>query len=780
MVLGWVGNERLFSGDTMALLDVPTTDSLLATVSARAGDPGLVHLERLPPREAVHARTERPIHPAVAARLRERGVEDLWSHQARAIDLVRDGRSTVIATGTASGKSLCYQVPTAEAVLDPDRPGSALLLYPTKALAQDQLRALTALGLPGLAATTYDGDTTPDQRTWARRNANVLLSNPDMVHAGLLPHHGRWATFFMRLRYVVIDELHVLRGVFGTHVAHLLRRLRRVAAVYGAEPTFVLCSATIGQPGRLASAVCGLDVEEVVDDGSPRGERMVALWNPPLVSAGDGSPVSPNAVTADLVGQLVSEGHRTLAFCRSRRGTEVVAAEVVRRNPDLAGLVRPYRGGYLAAERREIEGELFSGRLRGVVATSALELGVDVGGLDACVLNGFPGTIASMWQQAGRAGRERQSSLAVLVAGDDQLDQYLMAHPDELFSRPPEPAVVNPSNPFVLDPHLACAAFEHPLTHADARYWGDDLDDAVRRLVLDDRLRLRRSRDVDGWATRAVWSGRGHPSWTVGLRNGSPDEVPIVEPDGTMVGTVDRSRACDVVHPGAVYLHQGQSWRVATLDLDEPAAVVEHHDGGTTTQARSASTIRILQTDEHCAVGNVRLHLGAVEVTSRVTGYQVKDVFSGEVLAVEDLQLPPGRLVTRAIWWTIGTEVLAAADIGPRELPGTLHAVEHAAIGILPLFTICDRWDVGGVSTPWLDDTGAPTIVIHDAYPGGAGVAELGYEAAGAHLRTTLEVLEACGCDAGCPSCVQSPKCGNWNEPLDKAGAIRLLRAVLA
>ncbi|HEY4376669.1 MAG TPA: Zn-binding domain-containing protein, partial [Acidimicrobiales bacterium] len=574
---------------------------------------------------------------------------------------------------------------------------------------------------------------------------------------------------------------HVLRGVFGTHVAHLLRRLRRLCARYGTSPTFVFSSATIGEPQRLASALCGLPVEAITDDGSPHGERLVALWNPPLTDAGSGGRVSPNSVTADLMAELVGSGHRTLAFCRSRRGTEVVAADVVRRHPALRGKVRPYRGGYLASERREVEAALFGGSLRGVVATSALELGIDVGGLDACVLNGFPGTIASMWQQVGRAGREGQQSLAVLVAGDDQLDQYLMAHPSEVFTRVPEPAVINPANSFILDPHLACAAYEQPLSHTDQRYWGDALDDGVRRLVLDDRLKLRqRSWDTSGRSeVRGVWAGRGRPTEAIGMRSGSTAEIRIALGDGSVIGTVDRSRACDAVHPGAIYLHQGRPWRVASLDLADGAAIVEVADGGEYTQARSDTTIAILATDARRPVGRVDLRIGSVEVTAQVTGYQRRDVFSGQILGHHDLDLPPTRLVTRGFWWVIGPNLLAEAGLDLTTAPGALHAIEHAAIGILPLFTICDRWDVGGVSTAWLTDTGAPTIVIHDAVSGGAGIAELGYEAGDRHLATTLELLLACRCAAGCPSCVQSPKCGNLNEPLDKAGAIRLLEVIL-
>jgi DEAD/DEAH box helicase domain-containing protein len=738
-------------------------------VASLFGDDRLVHLERLPARDARHAELAIPLPAVVVDHL---PTEALWTHQAAAIDLARAGRSVAVATGTASGKSRCFQLPIAEAVSD-DPPGTALLLFPTKALAQDQLRSLAAFDLPGLVPVCYDGDTDPDARSWARRHGSVVLSNPDMLHVALLPHHARWATFLMRLRYVVVDELHVLRGIFGTHVAHVLRRLRRVCAHYGSDPTFIFCSATIGEPDRLASSLCGKDVVAVTDDGSPRGERLFALWNPPLLDEATGTRASANVETAHLLSSLVHDDHRAIAFCRSRKGTELVAADTKRRLPEpLRDSVRPYRGGYLTAERREIEGRLFGGALRGVVATSALELGIDIGSLDACVLDGFPGTIASMWQQAGRAGRTQRQSLAVLVAGEDQLDQWLMAHPKELFDRSPEPAVINPANPSVLLPHLACAAYELPLSIDDDRWWDRELlDDGVRELVHGDVLAVR-----DG---RAFWSGRGAPAWSVGLRSGSSEEYRIADADGHLIGTVDGSRAFQSVHPGAVYLHQGQAWRVTDLDLDDRVAWVEPSDGDELTQVRSETDIRVLATEQSRRVGPLTLHLGAVQVDEQVVGYQRRDVRTHELLGTETLELPPSSLVTRAFWWTIDDAVLDGAGVVAGDWPGTLHAAEHAMIGMLPLFTICDRWDVGGVSTALQVDTGVPTIFVYDGYPGGAGIAELGFDAGERLLRMTLEVLTDCRCTAGCPSCVQSPKCGNGNEPLDKAGAIALLRAVL-
>jgi DEAD/DEAH box helicase domain-containing protein len=754
-------------------LEVPGLETFLTSL---VGDPRLVHVERIPPRVAQLGELASPLPDAVRHRL---GVDRFWSHQAEAIDHLRAGRSVAVSTGTASGKSLCFQAPIAEAVTTGLRPATSLLLFPTKALAQDQLRSMTALEVPGLVACAYDGDCSQEERTWARANANVVLTNPEMLHVSMLPHHAKWATFFLRLRYVVIDELHALRGIFGSHVANLLRRLRRICAHYGSAPTFVFTSATIGSPGRLASELCGLPVEEVTEDGSPRGERIFVLWNPAGDDVEGGRSTSSGRDTAELMTGLVAGGHRTIAFCRSRKGTELVAADVKRRlRSDLADAVRPYRGGYLSAERREIERKLFGGGLRGVVATTALELGIDVGGLDACVLNGFPGTIASMWQQAGRAGREVQTSLAALVAGDDQLDQWFVHHPEELFSRPPEPAVINPSNPHVLLPHLACAAYELPLTPLDERWWPDLLDDGVRDLVLDDVLKVRPRSHRRGAA--AVWAGRGWPAHRVGMRNAGSDELRIATADGTLVGTVDGARAMRLVHPGAVYLHQGRTWRVTDLDLDDHVAFVEPSDGGEYTQPRTTTEIAVLATEQTRAVGAARLALGPVRVRSQVVGYRRIDAFTGAQLGVHDLDLPPGELVTRAFWYVLSDDVLAEAGLRAAQVPGALHAAEHAAIGILPLFAICDRWDVGGVSTPHLPETGAATIVIYDGYPGGAGVAELGYEAADRHLGATLDVIESCPCSGGCPSCVQSPKCGNGNEPLDKVAAAVLLRTVLA
>ena len=744
-------------------------------VDTDLGPSRLVHLVREPERSAVHAELRRPLAPPIAERL----PGPLWTHQVQAIELARAGRSVVVTSGTSSGKSLCYQVPIAEATSDPIRPGTALVVFPTKALAHDQLRAITALDLPGVVAGAYDGDASPEERTWVRKHATVVLTNPEMLHAGLLPHHERWATFLGRLRYIVLDELHSFRGVFGSHVAQLVRRLRRLAAHHGAEPVCICSSATIGAPERLAGAICGTDVVPVLDDGSPRGPRTLALWQPPLLDSSTGARASSHREAAAVMAHLIDGGATTLGFARSRRGVEIVAEDVRRRLPrSTASRVRAYRGGYLSEERRAIEDELFAGELAGVVATSALELGIDVGGLDAVVVDGFPGTIASFRQQAGRAGRSGAAATAVLVAGSDQLDQWLCDHPDELLTRAPEPAVVNPANPFVLDPHLRCAAHELPLTHADERWWPGVLDDGVRRLVHAEELAVRhRGRRQE---PIAVWVGTGWPSHGVGLRNAAGAPVRIVTHEGERpVGEVDRARAPDQVHTGASYLHQGQHWRVVELDLDVGGAHVEPSDGATYTVPRRDTDVCLLDVDRERQVGRARLHLGTVEVHSEVVGYQRKDALTGEVVERVPLDLPRSTLLTRAVWYVIDPSVADAAGVHRSSLPGALHAIEHAAIGMLPLFAICDRWDVGGVSTACHADTGSPTIVIYDAMPGGAGVADLGFDAASRHLPATEQSIAACPCEAGCPSCIQSPKCGNGNDHLDKAAALVLLRAVL-
>ncbi|MBV9291288.1 MAG: DEAD/DEAH box helicase [Frankiales bacterium] len=736
----------------------------------------VTHVEHLPARPAMTADWPPWVPELLVDRLRLAGVERPWTHQVEAATAAWAGRSVVLATGTASGKSLAYLMPMLSAVMAGE-PTSALYLSPTKALAADQLRSIRALNLTSVRAATLDGDTPSADRDWVRQHANVVLTNPDMLHHSLLPGHQRWSTFFKRLRFVVVDECHGYRGVFGSHVAQVLRRLRRVAARYDAQPVFLLVSATVSEPEVTARRLIAQDVEAVTADGSPRGPLQFVLWEPPLspLTAENGAPVrrSAAAEAADLLADLVVEGVRTVAFVRSRRAAETIALSA-RRSLDEAhsGLgrrVAAYRAGYLADERRKLEAALHSGDLLGLASTNALELGIDVSGLGAVLVTGWPGTRASMWQQAGRAGRARQSALAVFVARDDPLDTFVVHHPEALFGRPVEAAVLDPDNPHVLAPHLCAAASELPLTDNDL-----DLFGPAARAVVDDLVRrgLLRRRPT-GW----YWTKRERAHDLADLRGTGGPPVRIVEEStGRLLGTVDAAASHTTVHAGAVYLHQGVAHVVSALHLDDSVALVQRGDPGWSTTARELTDIAVVESLRTRAGNGVELHFGAVEVTNHVVAFARKQLGSGELLGIEPLDLPPRHLRTRAVWW-----VMDDAVIPPRliDVAGAAHAAEHAAIGLLPLFATCDRWDIGGVSTELHPDTGRLTVFVYDGHPGGAGFADRGYRAAGPWLAATRDAIAACECDHGCPSCVQSPKCGNWNEPLDKAGAVALLRAVL-
>ena len=746
--------------------------------------------ERITHVEHVPARTGRPadwptwVDPLLVDRLRLAGVERPWGHQVQAAELAHGGSSVVLSTGTASGKSLGYLLPALTALLADDR-ATALYLSPTKALATDQLRAVRALNLMAVRAATYDGDTPREERDWVRRHGRFVLTNPDMLHRGVLPRHGDWATFLRHLRYVVVDECHTYRGVFGSHVALILRRLRRICARYGSAPVFVLASATSSSPEASARRLTGLPVVPVTDDASPRGATEFALWEPPLMpdySGEHGAPVrrSATAETADLLADLVVESARTIAFVRSRRGAESVALGARRAlaeaAPELVDRVAAYRAGYLPEERRELERRLQSGALTGVAATNALELGLDVSGLDAVVLTGWPGTVASVWQQAGRAGRAGQGALAVFVARDDPLDTYLVHHPEALFGRPVESTVLDPSNPYVLGPHLGCAAAELPLTEADLPLFGASPEDETAvRLLLADLVRrgVLRARPR-GW----FWTSRERPEVDIRGTGGPP--VRLVEGGtGRLLGTVDAAASHTQAHTGAVYLHQGESWVVDALDLDEAVALVHAAEPDYSTSAREVTALAIVEQLRARSYDGVGLVFGTVDVTHQVVSYLKKRIGSGEVLGEEPLDLPPRELRTRAVWYSVAPALLDAAGLSAADVPGAAHAAEHAAIGLLPLFATCDRWDIGGVSTDVHPDTGTCTVFVYDGHPGGAGFAERGYKRADAWLRATRDAIAACECPSGCPSCVQSPKCGNGNEPLDKAGAVRLLDAVL-
>lgn len=766
------------------MLTTATGDLVRRLADVPGREDRLAHLEQVPPREAVFADWPTWASADVVAAFVARGIERPWQHQAVAAEAAHEGTHVIVSTGTASGKSLAYQLPALTAIRDGrgprgERGAGVLYLAPTKALAQDQLTGLRELGVD-VRAVTHDGDSTREQRDWARDFGEYILTNPDMLHRSLLPGHQRWTAYFRSLRYVVIDECHHYRGVFGAHVSHVLRRLRRICALYGSSPTFILASATVAEPSIAGERLTGLPVLPVTADASPRGELSIALWQPPLTThAGEnGAPVrrAASAETADLLADLVSSDVRTLAFVRSRVGAEQVAltaaAELEEVDPSLPGRVASYRGGYLPEERRAIEASLRSGELLGLAATNALELGIDISGLDAVVLAGYPGRRSAFWQQIGRAGRGAGDALGILVARDDPLDTYLVTHPDALLGQPVEATVFDPANPYVVGPHLCAAAQELPLTEPDLPLFGPGAREILDNLVASGLLRKR----PRGW----YWTDRRRAADLADIRSSGGSQVQLIEAEtGRVVGTVDAASSHASAHAGAVYVHRGETYLVHELDLEENVAVISRDDPGYSTFAREITEISIVAEREQVAWGECRLAYGDVDVTHQVVSFLRRRQPSGEVLGEELLDLPERTLRTSAVWWTVPASALEAAGLETADIPGAAHAAEHCSIGLLPLIATCDRWDIGGVSTASHPDTGMLTVFVYDGHPGGAGFSERGFRAAREWLGATLETIEACECDDGCPSCVQSPKCGNQNNPLDKQGAIVLLRLLL-
>lgn len=758
-------------------------DLLSCAVRGTAADEHPIrHVEDIPARRGATRPWPAWADPDVVAAFTARGVQTPWSHQVAAAELARTGRHVVLSTGTASGKSLAYQLPILT-TLAADPLARALYLSPTKALGHDQLRAAHGLceevpGLRDVAPCAYDGDAGTDLRRFARERSRWIFSNPDMIHLSLLRNHARWAVFLRHLKYIVVDECHYYRGIFGSNVALVLRRLLRLCARYSGSPTVIFASATTAAPAETAAQLIGETVTAVTEDGSPHGGRTVALWEPALLEdlvGENGAPVrrSAGAESARVMADLIAEGARTLTFVRSRRGAELTALAASARleeiAPDLADRVASYRAGYLAEDRRALEHALSEGELRGVATTNALELGVDIAGLDAVVLAGFPGTVTSFWQQAGRSGRRGQSALIVLIARDDPLDTYLVHHPRALLARPIEKVVIDPGNPYVLGPQLLCAATELPLTDAEVRTW--DAEEVARTLVDDGLLRRR----PNGWFPAPEIDP--HPA--VDIRGASGGQIAILESGtGRVLGTAGTGQAPASVHPGAVYLHQGESYVVDSLDFEDGIAIVHAEDPGYTTAAREVTDIAVTGTGERRTVGAVTVGVVPVSVSNTVTGY-LRRRLDGEVIDFIELDMPTRTLETVAVMCTITPEALYANGIDPLSVPGSLHAAEHAAIGLLPLVASCDRGDIGGVSTASGPEDGLPTIFVYDGYPGGAGFAERGYRQMHLWWEATAAAIEACECPAGCPSCVQSPKCGNGNDPLDKAGAVRVLRLVL-
>jgi DEAD/DEAH box helicase domain-containing protein len=758
-----------------------------AVAGTEAGEHPLRHVAELPARHGRQQPWPTWVEPDVLRAFTDRGVSSPWAHQVQAANLAHAGRHVVISTGTASGKSLAYQLPILSALASNPR-ARALYISPTKALGHDQLRAAYSLcaaipRLADVAPTAYDGDSPTEIRRLARERSRWVFSNPDMVHLALLRNHARWAIFLRNLRYVVVDECHYYRGVFGSNVAMVLRRLLRLCARYGADPasvpTVIFASATTSAPGATATELIGQPVDEVTEDGSPQGARTVALWEPALrtdLTGENGAPVrrSAGSEAARLMADLVAEGARTLTFVRSRRGAELTALATRARlediAPQLTETVASYRAGYLPEDRNALEQALLDGRLRGLATTNALELGIDIAGLDAVVLAGFPGTVTSFWQQAGRSGRRGQGALVVLVARDDPLDTYLVHNPAALLDKPIERVVIDPANPYILGPQLLCAAAELPIDDAEVRSLG--AEDVANGLVDDGLLRRRSGKYYPAPGVDP------HPA--VDIRGPTGGQIAIVEGEtGRLLGTAGAGQAAASVHPGAVYLHQGESYVVDSLDFDDGIAFVHAEDPGYATFARELTDISVTGTGQRRTFGPVTLALVPVSVTNQIVGY-LRRRLNGEVIDFVELALPPHTLDTMAVMYTITPEALDDNDIEPLQIPGSLHAAEHAAIGLLPLVASCDRGDIGGLSTAvGPESDGLPSVFVYDGYPGGAGFAEQGFRQATTWLGATLSAIEACECPSGCPSCVQSPKCGNGNDPLDKAGAGKVLRLVL-
>ena len=709
------------------------------------------------------------LHPALRESLGRAGIDELYSHQAEAFDAAMAG-PVIVTTGTASGKSLAFNLPVLD-TLARDPRARALYLYPTKALAQDQARKLHELRAPFLRHAIYDGDTPREERRAIRGRSNLILTNPDMLNVGVLPHHRNWGDVLANLAWVVVDEAHVYRGVFGSHVANVLRRLRRLARAYGTEPRFVLTSATIGNPAELGERLTGLDLSLVDRDGAPHAERQVAMWNPPLVDEDAGIRGSALSEAARLLAELMQAEVRTICFLKSRRGVELIQRFTRLRledagRADIAERIAPYRAGYTPTQRREIERRLSEGDLLAVVATDALELGIDVGDLDAAICVTFPGTVASLRQMWGRAGR-RATGLALYVAGDDALDQFFCRHPDEFLDRPVEQAILDHESEEIHVQHLLAAAYELPLTADDADALGPRWELYAERLVAQGRLRER-----DGRYTPRTDE---FPAGRISLRSAGIESVAVVEADGgELIGSVESGRAHSTIHPGAVYLHMGQSYEVEELDLRGSRALVRPFSGDWYTQPKKETETWIEEVLDRRTAYGVELSFGVVSVTEQVVAFQKKRVADHEVLDLLPVDLPEQEFVTQALWYEVPEELLRS-EFPLEVLLGSLHAAEHTQIAVLPLIAMCDRWDIGGLSTNSHPQTARPTVFIYDGHAGGVGITRIGFRTFETLVDDARRLIAECPCKLGCPSCVQSPKCGNLNEPLNKNGALEVM-----
>lgn len=770
---------------------MPQISALIQHLRDTLGKQGqLTYLEATAGHSAQYGELEKPVAPLLQELLSRKGLR-LYSHQAEAIDLARRGEDVILASPTASGKSLAFNVPVWDRLLT--QPFStALYIYPLKALANDQLKTLLAwdqeLGA-NLHPAIYDGDTPAGAKRQILEHSRLILTNPYALHE-YAPWHHLWRRFFLNLRYVVIDEAHIYRGIFGSHIACLLRRLQRIFAYYHARPTFILSSATLRNAAQFAGTLVGRPVCAVTEDGSPHGPRLFLLWNPGSPEASttkEGKRRSPHLEVRDLVVELVRFGLQTICFSSSRAIAELLARwtreQLAQEDPDLASRVAAYRAGYLAEDRRRLEIQLRRGELRAVFSTNALELGIDIGSLDAVVMAGYPGTMISVRQQAGRAGRGLEESLAVMVAFPNPLDQYFIQHPDTFFSRPLEEALLNPANPHILRGHLQAAAAELPWRDAEEAkaVFGTPASAVYEELENEGFLAGGRYR---GSAERA--------STIVSLENIGEQSVKLLrtssalgvaggaqETGGELLETMDLPRAMREAYPGAIFLHQGETYRVESLDLKEGIARARPVDVDMYTSTRKNSAVRLLV--EHArrrTAEGIEVALGEVEVTERILGFFIKRF--DQVLDYRDLDLPPLSTVTQSAWFRVPASLRTRLQEAGEDFDGALHALEHATIALVPLFALCDRWDLGGVSYPEHPTMGGPVIFLHESAPGGVGIAEKIYQVLPELLQATLEMIRSCPCQDGCPSCVLSPKCGNNNQPMSKAGAVLLLEGLLS
>jgi DEAD/DEAH box helicase domain-containing protein len=751
--------------------------------SEKFGD-DVVHVAGVPGQAAAYAGLSGPPLPdALAAALSDLGVARLYSHQAEAIDHVRAGRDVLTITPTASGKSLIYLLPTLEACLK--RPGArALYLFPYKALAQDQLQGIEELAgavarhggtlradgvLPGtggrpVRAAIYDGDTPDARRRRIKADLpDILITNPDMLHLGILAYHDDWRAFFRNLAYVVIDELHVYRGIFGSHLHHTLTRLQRIARLHGGAPKFIASSATIGNPGGLGRAMTGREFAVVERSGAPRAEKHLMFLNP---------RVSPYTAAAQIMTWALDEDFRAIAFTKARKITELLHSWLLQGAPQYRDRISAYRSGYLPEERRAIEKRLFDGSLQGVIATSALELGVDIGGLDVCLLVGYPGSIVSSWQRIGRVGREDRPSLTVLVAMPDALDQYFMTHPDEFLRRGYEEVVFDPHNRVIERAHLVCAASESPLRDPDDRsYYGDAGFETIAALEREGVL----ARDAEG---RRWFALRRRPQRDVSLRSAGATYTIFDEGGGRVIGTIDAVRAFHETHNGAVYLHHGTQYLVKELSIEARRVRVVPTDVDYYTEVRGEKETEILEVLEERTIGPLCARLGRLRIREELTGYEKRRLFGRDRLGLFELDLPPLTFETVGLWIVLPDAVREMVVRREEHFMGGIHAAEHAMIALFPLLAICDRGDIGGISYPQHPQVGAAAIFIYDGHPGGVGLAAKGFGALDDLVARTADLIAACPCEGGCPSCIQSPKCGNGNNPLDKSAA-RLILEVL-